>query len=108
MSFTVERPASRPSSRGDARLSTNKIGSGTPELPSLLLDSLPGSLHMSGLSVGLADAESKRKFAIELGMREVQAAAAIQPVHQKLIRLISRAQPEADKIEMGGSGEFEA
>jgi len=73
-----------------------------------LLDSLPGSFNVAGLSVGLADAESKGEFAIELGMREVQVAATIQPVHQELIGLISRAQPEEDEVKLGGCGEFEA
>src|ERR1035437_7527377 len=68
---------------------------------------------MTGLSVSLADAKPKSEFAIELGMRKVEVAAAIQPVHQELISLIlitmiSRAQPEADKVELGGRGEFEA
>ena len=88
---------------------------------------------MASLSVGLPNAEPKREFAIELGMREVKLAAAIQPLHQKLIGLIltgliltgliltgltlisltlismtSCAQPEANKIELGGRGEFEA
>src|ERR1700674_1605545 len=78
---------------------------------------------MASLSVGLPDAESKSEFAIELGMREVQVAAAIQPLHQELIgmilvrtilvrtilvRAICRAQPEADEVELGGGGEFEA
>ena len=73
---------------------------------------------MTGLSVGLADAEPKREFAIQLGMCEVQVAAAIQPVHQELIGLIlislilismiSRAQPEADEVELGRRSEFEA
>ena len=44
---------------------------------------------MASLSVGLADAESKGEFAIELGMSEVQVAAAIQPVHQELIGMVS-------------------
>src|SRR6266404_8018963 len=84
--------------------------SGIPKLPSLLLNALPGAFHMARLSVGLADAESKREFAIELGMREVQVAAAIQPFHQELIglilvrtilvRSIRRAQTEADEVEL--------
>src|ERR1019366_2356142 len=86
--------------------------------PSLLPDSLPRAFHMTGLSVGLADAESKRELSVELSVSEVQVAAAIQPVHQELIGLIlislilismiSRAQPEADKIELGRRSEFEA
>src|SRR5713226_2729867 len=87
--------------------------SGIPKLPSLLLDSLPSPFHMAGLSVGLADAESKREFAIKLGMREVEVATAIQPLHQELIgmilvRTICRAQAGADEVEPGGRGEFEA
>src|ERR1700690_2615961 len=78
--------------------------SGIPEFPSLLLDALPGAFHMASLSVGLADAESKGEFAIELGMRKIQVAAAIQPVHQELIGMISRAQPEADEIELRRRG----
>src|ERR1035437_8327486 len=82
--------------------------SGIPEVPSLLLDSLPCALDMAGLGVALAKAESKGEFAIELSMSEVQVAAAIQPIHQELIGMISRAQPEADDVELGGRGEFEA
>src|SRR6266436_4742621 len=83
-----------------------------PKLPSLLLNALPGAFHMASLSVGLSDAESKSEFAIELGMREVEVAAAIQPLHQELIgtilvRTISRAQTEADEVELRGCGEFE-
>src|SRR5260370_38474769 len=79
--------------------------SGIPELSSLLLDALPGAFHMASLSVGLADAEPKGEFAIEPGMSEVQVAAAIQPIHQELIGLISPAHPEADKVESAGRGE---
>src|SRR6266478_734895 len=82
-----------------------------PKLPSLLLNALPRAFHMPSLSVGLADAESKSEFAIELGMREVEVAAAIQPLHQELIGMIlvstiSRAQTEADEVELRGWGEF--
>src|ERR1019366_275487 len=86
------------------------FGGGGPSLHErrLLLDSLPGSFHVASLCVGLANAEAKGEFAIELGMGEVEVAAAIQPVHQLLIRRISRAQPEADEVEVGGRGEFEA
>src|SRR5258707_14681046 len=60
--------------------------SGIPKLPSLFLDSLPGAFHMASLGVGLADAESEREFALELSMRKVEVAAAIQPLHQELVR----------------------
>ena len=69
---------------------------------------------MARLSIGLADAESKGEFAIELGMREVQVPASIQPLHQELIgmilvrtilvRKICRAQTEADEVKLGGRG----
>jgi hypothetical protein len=87
--------------------------SGIPQLPSLVLDSLPGAFHMTCLSVSLANAKPKGELAVELGMSEVQVAAAIQPVHQELIGLIlismiSRTQPEADEVELGRRGKFEA
>src|SRR5260370_6226510 len=78
---------------------------------------------MASLSVGWTDAESSGELAIELGMREVEVAAAIQSLHQELIgmilvrmilvrtilvRTICRAQPEADEVELRGRGEFEA
>src|SRR5260370_39943919 len=78
---------------------------------------------MASLSVGWTDAESKRDLAIELGMREVEVAAAIQSLHQELIgmilvrmilvrtilvRTICRAQPEADEVELRGRSELEA
>ena len=73
---------------------------------------------MASLSVGLANAKSKSEFAIELGVSQVEVAAAIQPLHQELIgmilvrvilvRTIYRAQPEADEVELSGRGEFEA
>ncbi len=81
--------------------------SGIPKLRSLLLDSLPSAFHVPGLSVGLADADPKREFAVELGMREKKVAAGVQPVHQKLIGMISHAQPEADEIKLSGRGQFE-
>ncbi len=87
---------------------TSYTVSGILELRSLLLDSLPGAFHMAGLSVGLADAEPKGEFAIELGIREVKVAAAIQPVYQELIGLIlismiSGAQTEADEVVWEGA-----
>jgi hypothetical protein len=87
--------------------------SGIPQLPSLVLDSLPGAFHMTCLSVSLANAKPKREFSVELSVSEVEVAAAIQPVHQQLIGLIlisttSRAQPEADEVELGRRGKFEA
>src|SRR5208283_2057189 len=82
--------------------------SGIPQLSSLLLDAPPRAFHMPGLRVGLADAEAKRELAVKLGMCEVKVATCIQPVHQQLIGRISRAQPEADEIEIGGRGEFKA
>ncbi len=63
---------------------------------------------MAPLGVGLADTEPKSQFSIELGMSEVDVAAPIQPVHQELIGLISRAEPEANEIELGRRGQFEA
>src|ERR1700730_13045245 len=87
--------------------------SGAPYLRRLFLNALPGAFHMASLCVGLSDAESKREFAIELGMREVEVAAAIQPLHQELIGLIlvgtiSRTQTTTDEDELSGRGEFEA
>src|SRR5258707_13910130 len=77
-----------------------------PELRGLLLNALPRVLHVARLRVGLADAEPKSKFPVELGMREIKVAAAVQPIHQELIRLISRTQAEADEVKLGGRAAF--
>src|ERR1022692_1259976 len=84
------------------------IRSGVPELLSLFLHALPGTLHVASLSGRLADAESEGEFTVEFRVREEKVAAGIQPVHQCLIGLIPRAQPEADEIELGRCGDFEA
>ena len=63
---------------------------------------------MASLSVGLSNAESKRELAIEFGVREIKIAAAIQPFHQKLITLISRAQPKAHEVQLRWRGNFKA
>src|SRR5260370_24013385 len=106
---TCQTPAIRRSTTPPAEISRAIADtvSDTPELASFLLDSLPGSFHVASLCVGLANAESEGEFAIELGMCEVEIAAAIQPVHQLLIRRISHAQPEADPVEAGGCPDVE-
>src|SRR5450755_3555503 len=91
------------SERGPPQLGESDLG-----LPHFLLDSLPSPLYMPRLRVGLPDADSKRELPIELGMRKVEIATAIQPVHQELIGLVSRAQPEASQIKLSGRGQFEA
>jgi hypothetical protein len=62
---------------------------------------------VSGLGVGLADAQTQRQFSIQLGVREKEIAAAIQPIHDGLIRRVSGFVAEADQVQRGGGSEFE-
>ena len=78
------------------------------DVSGLLLDALPGAFHVLLLRVGLPDTESKGEFAIEFGVREVEVAAAVQPIHEELRGAISGAQAEADQVELGGRGQFKA
>ena len=60
------------------------------------------------LRIGLADAEAQRELAVELGVREEEIAAAVQPFHDGLIRLVSTFVAEADQVQRYRGGQFEA
>jgi len=49
--------------------------------------------------VGLADAEAKREFSVELGMGQEEVPACVETLHQRLVRLVSGTEAEADEIE---------
>src|SRR6267154_340187 len=62
---------------------------------------------MPELSVGLADAEAQRQLPIQLCVRKKQIAAAVQPVHDHLIRLVPSFVAEANQVQRDWSSELE-
>src|SRR6266536_3750904 len=81
--------------------------SGIFEKRSFLLDAPPRPLDMPGLGVRLPNAKAQSDFTVELGVRQIKVATGIEAIHQSLVRLISRAQSEADQVELGGRGQLE-
>src|SRR5258706_8899036 len=79
-----------------------------PELCSCLLDQLPRPFHVTRLGMRLAHAKSQREFSVETGVREIQASALIESVHELLVVGVSGSQAEADKVQRRGSSQFEA
>ena len=57
-------------------------GSAFPELRRFFLDVLPRPFHMTGLRVGLTDAEAQRKFSIEPGMSQKEVATRVEALHE--------------------------
>jgi hypothetical protein len=60
-----------------------------------------------GLRVRLSDAQAQSEFSIQPGMREEEVAAAIQAVHDGLIRRVPTFVAEADQVQGRRCGEFE-
>jgi len=56
---------------------------------------LPRILHVPRLCVRLSHAEPQRQLAVQLRMREIQIAAAVQTVHDRLIRRVPAFVPES-------------
>src|SRR5271169_6693007 len=55
----------------------------------LLANPPPSLLHVPSLGVRLADAQAQRELSVELGVREEEVAAAVQGLHDDLIRRVS-------------------
>ena len=58
--------------------------------------------------VGLTYAESQREAIIQARMRQVEIAAAIQPIHQRLIHFVPAFVAKANQVERRRCGQFES
>ena len=62
---------------------------------------------MSKRGVGLTDAQSQREAIVQPGMGEIEIAAAVEAVHQTLIRLVPALVSKTHQIQRDGRGQFE-
>src|SRR3984957_6658908 len=81
--------------------------SGGGDFVSFLADSLPCALHVPEFRICLAYAEAQSEFSVQLGMGEKKIAAAVQAIHDGLVRCISAPVAKAHEIQWCRCGEFE-
>src|SRR5260370_22139024 len=70
-------------------------------------DALPCGLDVAPLRIRLADGHAQRQTIVQLGVREIERAAVIEPVHQLLIHRVASAMPEAHQVERRGRSQLE-
>lgn len=58
--------------------------------------------------IGLSNAESQGKAAVQPGVSEIEIATVVQAVHQLFVFLIAPAMAEANKIQGSGSSYFKS
>src|SRR5215469_1616430 len=63
---------------------------------SFVTNTLPGTLHMAQLSLGLSNAHTQRELVVQSRVSQVQITARIQPIHDLLVRRIASTMPEAN------------
>lgn len=61
---------------------------------------------MPCLRIGLADAQAKSEFSVEPGVRKEEIAAAVEAVHDGLIRFVSALMSKADEVQRHWCGKF--
>ncbi len=61
----------------------------------------------AGLGVALSDTQPQREPVVQSCVREIKIATAIQPVHQRLVRLVSAYMTEADQVQRHRRGQLE-
>lgn len=69
-------------------------------------DEQPGAVDVAQFGGGLANAEAKSEFSVELGVREEEIAALIETIHEGLVDSVAGAMAETDEIQRSGRGEF--
>src|SRR3982074_3485115 len=74
---------------------------------SFFSNTLPRRSHVPGLCVRLTDAKAKSELSVQFRVGQVKIAAAVQPVHDRLINRISSLVAEAHQVQGHRRSQFE-
>src|ERR1700683_1753661 len=62
----------------------------------LFANSLPGSLHVAHLGVGLADAHAERQAVVQFCVGKIEIAAFVEAHHYRFVHRVAAAMTEAN------------
>jgi len=73
----------------------------------LLANAIPRALDVGQLGVCLTHAQSQRKAVVQSRVRQIQIAALVQAIQQRLVHRIASAVAETDQVQRSGRGQLE-